>query len=125
MKKNLSVLLVILSTVVFSACSQQSTPSTSTNTSPATNSTTNNSGSETSYTMAQVSQHNSKSDCWLVITGSVYDVTKFIPDHPGGDEILKGCGKDATSLFQGEREHQGSQAQSLLPTFKIGVVSQK
>lgn len=74
--------------------------------------------------MAQVAQHNSESDCWLVISDSVYDVTKFIPQHPGGAEILRGCGKDATSLFEGEGKHAGPEAQSLLPRFKIGTVAQ-
>ena len=48
------------------------------------------------YSLSEVSQHNTKDDCWLVVADSVYDVTNFITDHPGGDEILKGCGKDAT-----------------------------
>jgi cytochrome b involved in lipid metabolism len=29
----------------------------------------------------------------------VYDVTKFIPDHPGGDAILRNAGKDSTAGF--------------------------
>ncbi len=74
------------------------------------------------YAMSEVAQHNNQDDCWLVINGKVYDVTSFIPDHPGGNEILKGCGKDATSLFEGEREHSGSKALDLLPKFEIGVL---
>lgn len=77
-----------------------------------------------SYGMTEVSKHNTETDCWLVIQGKVYDVTKFIPDHPGGVEILRGCGKDATSLFQGEREHaEGNVATTYLPTYLIGTVS--
>ena len=38
-----------------------------------------------------------KGDCWLGIDGLVYDVTKFLDDHPGGPEIvLEHAGKDAT-----------------------------
>ena len=72
------------------------------------------------YTMADVATHSNESDCWLVIENKVYDVTSFIPNHPGGKEILKGCGKDATALFQGEREHQENNASTYLPTYMIG-----
>lgn len=76
-------------------------------------------GAET-YTMDDVAKHNSEQDCWLVIENKVYDVTSFIPVHPGGKEILEGCGKDATSLFQGEREHQEKNAAMYLPKYLIG-----
>jgi cytochrome b involved in lipid metabolism len=39
-------------------------------------------------------QHNTESDCWLIIgnekTGGpkVLDVTKYLGDHPGGPEIM-------------------------------------
>jgi acyl-lipid (8-3)-desaturase len=36
----------------------------------------------------------------MAIENKVYDVTSFIPNHPGGKAILKGCGKDATVLFE-------------------------
>ena len=35
------------------------------------------------YTTAEVLQHNKEDDCWLIISGSVYDVTRWIPRHPG------------------------------------------
>ncbi|CDP03875.1 unnamed protein product [Coffea canephora] len=59
-------------------------------------------GSETkAFTLSQVSEHNHSKDCWLVIGGKVYDVTKFLEDHPGGDEVLlSATGKDATDDFE-------------------------
>ncbi|KAF5194989.1 Cytochrome b5, partial [Thalictrum thalictroides] len=39
-------------------------------------------------TFAEVSKHNNLKDCWLLINGKVYDVTKFLGDHPGGSEVL-------------------------------------
>jgi cytochrome b involved in lipid metabolism len=31
-----------------------------------------------------VAKHASPEDCWIVVNGKVYDLTKFAPDHPGG-----------------------------------------
>lgn len=134
MKKSLLFLTLIGSSLVFAACSAgtstiQSNPTATpvTNSSQGSTTTSNtaaNSTTGTTFTMTQVSQHNSAKDCWLVVDGSVYDVTKFIPNHPGGNEILQGCGKDATALFEGERKHRGPEAQSLLPTLKIGTLTQ-
>ena len=76
-----------------------------------------------SYTLAEVEKHNSKDDCWMVIDGSVYDVTSFIGLHPGGAQILLGCGTEATSLFSQERKHEGQQAQSELGKLEIGKLS--
>ena len=34
------------------------------------------------------------------ISGHVYDVTEYVPYHPGGvSEIMKGAGIDGTALF--------------------------
>jgi hypothetical protein len=40
------------------------------------------------YTLADVAVHNNANDCWLVIDGQAYDVTRFLEEHPGGDEVL-------------------------------------
>ncbi|KAI1739435.1 FMN-dependent dehydrogenase [Xylaria scruposa] len=48
----------------------------------------------------EVAKHDSKESCWVVIHGKVYDVTEFLPEHPGGMKIiLKYAGKDATEEF--------------------------
>jgi len=52
------------------------------------------------YSGQEVAAHNLQDNCWLVIHGRVYDVTRFIPFPPGGNAILQGCGKDATRLFE-------------------------
>lgn len=79
-----------------------------------------------SYTLSEVSSHATASDCWLIIQDNVYDVSKFIPMHPGGEEILKGCGKDATSMFN-SRPTDGTahseKANENLENFLIGVLS--
>ncbi|RJE17491.1 Cytochrome b2 [Aspergillus sclerotialis] len=52
-------------------------------------------------TGADVSKHNSKDSCWVIVHGKAYDVTEFLPEHPGGQKIiLKYAGKDATEEFE-------------------------
>jgi cytochrome b involved in lipid metabolism len=44
--------------------------------------------------VSEFSQHNNEDDCWIVYKGKVYDVTKFLPFHPGGaDVIAQFCGE--------------------------------
>lgn len=50
--------------------------------------------------MDEVAKHVTKEDCWVVLDGKVLNVTKFLPDHPGGElAILTFAGKDATAEF--------------------------
>merc|ERR1719482_479021 len=52
------------------------------------------------YSMEEVAKHTSKTDCWVVVSGQVLDVTKFLSEHPGGElAILTFGGKDATEEF--------------------------
>ncbi|KAF8250888.1 hypothetical protein K440DRAFT_596678 [Wilcoxina mikolae CBS 423.85] len=47
-----------------------------------------------------VAAHNTKDSCWVIVHGKAYDVTEFLPEHPGGSKIiLKYAGKDATEEF--------------------------
>lgn len=86
------------------------------------------------FTISEVAVHNSESDCWTTINGSVYDITSYVPRHPGGDEILLACGTDGTSLFTQRQTTEGEQigsgtphssnATSQLTSFQIGVLIQ-
>jgi cytochrome b involved in lipid metabolism len=49
------------------------------------------------YTMDEIAKHNTENDDWVIVNDEVLDVTKFLPDHPGGKKaILLFAGKDAT-----------------------------
>lgn len=50
-------------------------------------------------TAAVVATHSSADDCWTIVSGKVYNITEYIPRHPGGDTILQACGTDGTTLF--------------------------
>ncbi len=54
-----------------------------------------------SLTLEEVAQHASETDCWTVLDGRVYNVTHYIPFHPGGrDTLLQGAGRDSSALFK-------------------------
>lgn len=75
------------------------------------------------YSLDDIASHSTENDCWMAIENNVYDVTKYISDHPGGKDILLGCGKDATSYFNnrpGEGTPHPKKTQAILSQFIIG-----
>lgn len=93
------------------------------NTSADSETTTPSTGTKTaaSYSSADVAKHNSRSSCWSSINGSVYDLTSWIPKHPGGEQaILKLCGTNGSEEFNEQHGGAALQAQ-ILAGFKIGV----
>ncbi|KAF9031839.1 cytochrome b5 [Hymenopellis radicata] len=70
-------------------------------------------------TFEQLKSHSTKDDIWLLINGKVYDVTKFLDEHPGGDEvILAEASQDATEGF--EDVGHSDEARALLPGLLVG-----
>ncbi len=70
----------------------------------------------TTFTLADISSHNTASDCWTAINGKVYDLTDFVNGHPGGPGILGACGIDGTTLFttrNGNGPHPASAAKTI------------
>ncbi|KAG9019466.1 hypothetical protein FRB90_001940 [Tulasnella sp. 427] len=50
---------------------------------------------------AELQAHSSRDDLYILIHGKVYATSKFLDEHPGGDEvILAEAGKDATEAFE-------------------------
>ena len=76
---------------------------------------------KTIYQFEEVATHNLTKDCWLIISGKVYDVTPFMEDHPGGDEVLLAAtGKDATNDF--EDVGHSTSAREMMDKYYIGEV---
>jgi len=40
--------------------------------------------SERTVTVEEIRRHANSDDCWLVIDNTVWDLTEFAPQHPGG-----------------------------------------
>ena len=43
-------------------------------------------------TLAEVAKHKDRKSCWVVIHNKVYDITKFLDEHPGGEEVILDVG---------------------------------
>ncbi|KAF9584253.1 hypothetical protein BGW38_007065 [Lunasporangiospora selenospora] len=52
------------------------------------------------FTLSDVKEHKSIDDAWTVLNGKVYNITPYMPFHPGGEKELMRCaGRDGTRLF--------------------------
>lgn len=52
------------------------------------------------FDAAEVAKHNTPESCWVILYGDVYDVTQFLPSHPGGSKIiLQLAGRDCTEDY--------------------------
>lgn len=105
------------------------TPATSAS-SESVNSSASSTSEETSLppsngiALTEVEAHHTRETCWVAISGSVYDLTSWIPKHPGGEQaILQLCGTNGTAKFTAQ--HGGnSKVLSVLAGFKISLLAQ-
>ncbi|XP_075911098.1 cytochrome b5 [Petromyzon marinus] len=73
------------------------------------------------FSLDEVKKHNSCRTTWVVIHHKVYDLTKFLEEHPGGEEVLlEQAGSDATESF--EDVGHSSDARELSARYLIGEV---
>ncbi|KAK1643980.1 hypothetical protein QYE76_061785 [Lolium multiflorum] len=71
------------------------------------------------YSMKEAALHNTPDDCWIVVDGKIYDVTKYLEDHPGGaDVLLEVTGKDGTEEF--DDAGHSKDAKELMKDYFIG-----
>ncbi|KAI1203904.1 mitochondrial cytochrome b2 [Nemania serpens] len=70
----------------------------------------------------EVAKHTAPESCWVVLYGNVYDVTEFLPSHPGGSKIiLQLAGRDATEEYD-PIHPPGTLEENLKPEAKLGRV---
>jgi cytochrome b involved in lipid metabolism len=74
-------------------------------------------------TAEELKQHNKGRDCWFAIHDKVYDVTKFLEEHPGGEEVLlEQAGGFATEAF--EDVGHSTDARELMQQYEVGVIAE-
>ena len=70
-------------------------------------------------TRADLAKHKTRGDLWFSIHGKVYNVTKYLDDHPGGEEVLLDRGgQDASEDF--EDVGHSREARKVLAKFEVG-----
>jgi len=75
------------------------------------------------YRLEDVAQHADAQDLWIAIHNKVYDITKFLEEHPGGLEVLlENAGQEATYAF--EDVGHSLDARDLLSQYYIGDLHQ-
>jgi cytochrome b involved in lipid metabolism len=75
------------------------------------------------FSKTDVAKHNKDKDMLIIVDDSVYDVSEFVNEHPGGAKILKRvAGKDATKQFW--KYHNESVLKKYSPKLKVGTVQE-
>ncbi|XMA20585.1 hypothetical protein WAI453_013376 [Rhynchosporium graminicola] len=74
------------------------------------------------FDAAEVAKHNSTESCWVSLYGDVWDITDFLPNHPGGSKIiLKLAGRDATEEYD-PIHPPGTLQDNLKPEANLGKI---
>ena len=69
---------------------------------------------------SEIKTHNSKSDCWSIVNGNVYNLTSYVQNHPGGASVIANiCGKDGSKAFINQHNSQ-SKPNNVLDSFLLG-----
>ena len=73
------------------------------------------------YTMTEVAEHCTRANAWVVIDERVYDVTRFVDEHPGGvGPMVNLAGTDCTDVFA---NYHAARIYKMLPAFLVGRVA--
>ncbi|XP_073981537.1 cytochrome b5 isoform X1 [Rhodnius prolixus] len=76
------------------------------------------------YRLEEVKKHREIEDVWVAIHNSVYNVSDFLNEHPGGEEVLlEQAGRDATEAF--EDVGHSTDAREMMSKYKIGELAEE
>ncbi|KAK8096596.1 nitrate reductase [Apiospora kogelbergensis] len=74
---------------------------------------------DTEYSAKEVALHKEGTDAWMTIHGEVYDVTKYLHDHPGGADVLvEAAGMDASEAF--DNAGHSEDAFEIMEQYRVG-----
>ncbi|XP_032528940.2 sulfite oxidase [Danaus plexippus] len=72
------------------------------------------------YRAEEVSQHNNERSFWVTYKQGVYDVTSFLPSHPGGEQIYNAAGLSVEPFWNVYGMHKTKEIYELLESYRIG-----
>jgi len=73
------------------------------------------------YTYEEIQKAVEEKKTLVIIHNNVYDVTPFLNEHPGGEEVLmEQAGKDATESF--EDVGHSTDAREMMIKYKVGEI---
>ncbi|KAB0801630.1 hypothetical protein PPYR_03816 [Photinus pyralis] len=78
------------------------------------------------YSLEEVTKHATKSTkIWVIFRRGVYDITSFVEEHPGGDQIMLGAGNSIEPFWLLYGVHNQIQIYEMLEKMRIGNISEK
>uniref|UniRef100_A0AAG5D097 sulfite oxidase n=1 Tax=Anopheles atroparvus TaxID=41427 RepID=A0AAG5D097_ANOAO len=73
------------------------------------------------YTMDEVVQHNAPAaGIWVTYGIGVYDITSFVPKHPGSDKVMLAAGGAIDPFWHIFQQHNTKEVLTLLESYRIG-----
>ncbi|XP_073830664.1 sulfite oxidase [Musca autumnalis] len=76
------------------------------------------------FKLEDVQKHNSlEKGIWVTYGIGVYDITDFIPKHPGSDKIMLGAGSAIDPFWAIYQQHNTKEILTLLESYRIGNIS--
>jgi len=79
-------------------------------------------GSERLIPLSEVARHATAQSCWVTFEGSVFDVTRFLPLHPGGAKLLLAAGGALEPYWGLYPQHAKPHVREALARYRIGAV---
>ena len=79
-----------------------------------------------SYSQAEISAHKGvETGVWVTYRNGVYDITEFLPQHPGGTEkLLLAAGAAVDPYWQVFAQHNSEQVLEILEEYRIGNIAE-
>lgn len=75
------------------------------------------------YRLTEVKEHGPKSERpWVVYEDKVYDITDWVPAHPGGEVILRAAGGSIEPYWDIFSIHKSSYVRDILEQYLVGIV---
>ncbi|MCB1967270.1 cytochrome b5-like heme/steroid binding domain-containing protein [Accumulibacter sp.] len=75
--------------------------------------------------LAAVARHDTAEDCWMAINGEVYDLSRYLPDHPSKPEVIVAwCGREATQAYltKAKGRAHSARADRMLAEYRIATL---